>query len=161
MTLSTKLDGRWTLPLSLALNVFLLAVIGVHEWHRPHGPPHPEEMLEHLARTLAPPDAAILRQAFAAEPILHSERHPPPDRDDDMEPVRQALRAEPFDPAALTAAFNHGHEGRDARDQAVGRVLVQAATAMSAAGRHRLADFRGPPHGPPHGPPPGPPPDQR
>ncbi len=144
---SSKPLMRWAFPLSLAVNVFLLAVIGVHEFHRPHGPPNPEHFINHLASVLPKADAVILRQVFATEPLLHWEPHGP--GGDDMEPVRQALRAYPFDPTALRVAFETGHAQRDTRDQAVGRVLVTVATAISAEGRRRLADLRGPPGPPP------------
>jgi len=156
MTPIAKSFSRWALPLSVSLNVFLIAVAGVHEWHQaghgPGGPPGPERMIEHLARHLPPADAEALRQAFAAEPALLRDDHR--FMDEDMAKVREAMRAEPFDPAALAAALDHGHQIRDAHDQAIGRALVKAATAMSPAGRRQLAD-----HGPggPHGPPPGPP----
>ncbi|MEI6556916.1 MAG: periplasmic heavy metal sensor [Rhodospirillaceae bacterium] len=143
---------RWGLPLSLAFNVFLIAVIGVHEWHRPHGPPGPGRMMEDIARSLPEADAAILRQRFAAEPLL---RTPFRDGRDMMTPVREAMRAEPFDPAALEAAFGGLHQDRSRFDQALERALITAATAMSPEGRRRLADHRGPP-----GPPPGPPPER-
>ena len=145
---------QWALPLSLAVNVFLLTVIGVHEWHRPHGPPGPRHMMEDIARNLPEADAAILRQAFAAEPLL--QREPGRGDHDPMSSVRAAMRSEPFDPEALKAAFAALHENRGGFDQALERALLAAATAMSPEGRRRLADHRGPP-----GPPPGPPPPER
>lgn len=158
MTRRQYVSGRWLLPLSLAVNVFLIAVIAVHEWRRPHGPPRPEHLIAHLSKVLSAADAATLRQAFEAETILHARPHPPSGSEgtngpgspegEDMAAIRQALRAEPFDPEALAAAFARGHAVRDARDQAIGRVLLKVATAISAEGRQRLADLRGPP-GPP------------
>ena len=139
---------RWALPLSLAVNIFLLTVIVVHEWQRPHGPPDPRRMLEDIARTLPDADAVQLRRAFAADPLLQQD--PFADGGDPMAAVRAAMRAEPFDPAALKAAITRVHQRHDAFDQALERALVAAATAMSPEGRRRLADHRGPP-----GPPPG------
>ena len=138
---------RWGFALSLALNIFLLTVIGVHEWHRPHGPPDPRGMLEDIARSLPEADATILRRAFAADPALQQS---PFRKDmDPMAALRQLLRAEPFDPQAFAAALHALHQDRNRFDQALEQALVAAATAMSPEGRRRLADHRGPPGPPP------------
>ncbi|MEI7609337.1 MAG: periplasmic heavy metal sensor, partial [Rhodospirillaceae bacterium] len=108
---------RWALPLSLSVNVFLATVIVVHEWHRHRGPPDPRHMIEEIARELPEADAAILRRTFAAEPEL--QREPPQKGKDPMNPVRAALRAEPFDPEALKTAIAGLHHGRDGFDQAM------------------------------------------
>jgi Spy/CpxP family protein refolding chaperone len=149
----------------LALNAFLLAVIAVHETHRPpwppggpHGPGGPHHIVDRLAGLLSEPDATVLRQAFAAEPLLA--RSPRQAMGDDRQRMRAALRAEPFDPAALAAAVERGHSERDTFDQAIGRALIKAATALSPEGRRVLAEHGGPPGPPPeHGGPPEPPPE--
>ncbi len=141
---------QWALPVSVACNIFLCAVIGVHQWHHmghPPGPPSPQHMADELARLLSEADGKVLREAFASEPELQRDRWRM--EWDNMEQIRKALRADPFDPGALEAAFRQGHAGRDAADQALGRVLLKAASAMSSDGRHRLADHRGPPGPPP------------
>ncbi len=162
MSERAKPQRPWALPLSLAVNVFLVAVIAVHLWHRPPGPPGPHHLADEIARFLPPGDADTLRTAFASEPVL--QRDPGPAMRSNMARVREALRADPFDPAALAAALEEGHEDRDAGDRAVGRALLKAAIAMSPEGRRVLAEHGGAPHGPggPGGPPPhgpgGPPP---
>jgi uncharacterized membrane protein len=161
MTERSKPRSRWALPLSLAINVFLVAVIAVHLWHRPPGPPgppgpDPHHMVDEIARFLPGADATILRDAFASEAVLQQD--PRATMEHNMERVREALRADPFDPAALAAVLREGHEARDADDQAIARALLKAATAMSPEGRRLLAEYGGPPHGPggPGGPPHGP-----
>ena len=148
MSVSTGRWRQWVLPVSLAVNVFLLTVIAVHEWQRPHGPPNPRRMVEDIAKSLPEADAAVLRQTFAAEPEL--QRDPFKAGADLMAPLRKALRSEPFDPEAFAAEFHKFHEQRDRFEQALDRALLTAVAAMSSEGRRRLADHRGPPGPPPN-----------
>lgn len=149
---------RSALPLSLAANVFFVAVIVVHLWYRPPFPPHggPGGPVEEIARALPPADAAIFREAFSGEPLLQGPP-PGPGRDDDSG-IDQALIAEPFDAAALEAAFRAREHEKQRFGQALGRALVRAASAMSAEGRRKLVEWqsqhRPPPRPGEHRPPP-------
>ena len=147
----------WLLPASLAINVFLGAVILTHHGHpgfRPPPPPNPAEMAARMADGLPPADAEILRQAFRAQESALSEAHRGIDSFHDR--VRAALEAPVFDPQALTAALSDASRGHAAFDQAMTAAMVDAASRMSAEGRRRLASHDGPPGGPPPGGPPPP-----
>lgn len=139
---------RWLLPVSLAFNAFLAGVV-VTQWLTPHfppPPPRPERMIEDMAAALPDADAALLRQSFAARGPVAGAR--PRNREDMFERLRAALRAEPFDAAAVSKIFRDGRAARDQIDDAIESALVEAAAKMSPAGRRALADWR-PPMPPP------------
>lgn len=131
---------RWLLPASLAVNAFLGGLM-VSQWRKPDipPPPRPERMIEEMAETLPTADAAILRQSFAARAAKaeHRSRNP----EEMFLKISAALKAEPFDPQALAAIFRDGRKTRDAIDDSIEGALVDAATKMSAEGRHKLADW--------------------
>lgn len=138
--------SRWLLPVSLAFNAFLGGIIVGHFDHRPFGPPHgppgPAEMADRMARDLPPPDAAILRQAFAAHAaeMTQSEQamHGFPDR------VRAVLEAPDFDAGALKEVLDGMRTARDRRDDAMAASLLDATARMSPDGRKHLAFGRPP-----------------
>jgi len=137
---------RFLLPASLALNAFLAGVILVL-WSGPHfPPPRPERMIEDMAATLPAADGQILQQSFAARAPNVGGR--PRNREDMFERIRTALRAEPFDPAAMSLIFSEGRKVRDQIDDSIEAALVEAAGKMSAEGRRKLAEWR-PPFPPP------------
>lgn len=129
---------RFLLPVSLAVNAFLGA-LALMQWHRPPPPP-PESMVEDMARPLPAADADLLRQSFARH-LPPSDRRPPP-FEDMLIGLRAALAADPFDPERLRTVFREGRAGRDRMDDAMEAAVVEAAARMSAAGRHRLAEWR-------------------
>lgn len=140
--------GRWRWPhvlgallvLSLALNLFLSGWVASGWWHQAWGPPPPGGLVERIASRLSPEDALILRRAFAALPD--------PGQDDRAlhARVEAALRAEPFDPAALDDAMDKEFAGHDAFGRGLRQALVKAAERMSPEGRQVLADqLRHPP----------------
>jgi uncharacterized membrane protein len=57
------------------------------------------------------------------------------------ERAQAALRAEPFDPAALRTALADARAARPAYDQIMQDILLTGATAMSPEGRNKLADW--------------------
>ncbi|OJX71786.1 periplasmic heavy metal sensor [Magnetospirillum sp. 64-120] len=132
---------RWLLPVSLAVNAFL-GGLAITEWLAPDfppPPPRPERMIEEMAEILPAPDAAILRHSFA-EHAPGMERRPH-EREEMFLKIRAALKADPFDPQALTTIFHDGRKIRDAIDDSIEGALVDAATKMSAEGRHKLAEW--------------------
>ncbi|WP_096701864.1 periplasmic heavy metal sensor [Magnetospirillum sp. 15-1] len=155
--------SRWALPVSLALNVFLGTVLVMREPGPPPrgpggGPPSPLHLVERMAADLPPADAAILRTAARrrAQEVeyQHSIWIGVPQR------VGTALAAPDFDPEALRAVLAEGRRAHRAEDDAIAEVIIEAASAMSAEGRHAIARWR-PPHPSRGGPPPqgdGPPP---
>lgn len=142
-----KSNVRWVLAGSLALNVFLATVIGVHRWGRPPGsPPDPARVAEEIAATLPPADADILRAAFAKHrarlEAAHKAMRGMPRR------VHDALTADTFDEARLRGAFDAGSRARQQMDDAIADVVAAAAKRMSTEGRHKMAEWR-PSHPPP------------
>lgn len=126
---------RWLLAASLLLNFLLLGFAGSIAWHLRHGP---AGLAEHaLTRTLDAPDQLIMRQAFsAAAPQAAAAQA-------QMRAahlaVDAALRAEPFDPAALHTALDGWRAATDQYLAAFQQPLQQGAAAISPAGRRAMA----------------------
>lgn len=140
---------RFALIGSIAINLFLVGMAGVWAvkpfWRSHFGPPPPiaENLTERMAAHLPPPDRAILRQAVQKrqdEIRAHMKTARGAQRD-----IRRALGANPFDPDAFTAASNRARAERDAAQIAMHQAMREAAIAMSAEGRAKLAQ---PPRGP-------------
>ncbi|CAK0759056.1 Periplasmic heavy metal sensor [Azospirillaceae bacterium] len=150
MKLRTPFLRRCVLPTSLALNVFLISVVGVHLWR---GPPHHNfaQDIARLAERLPEADGRILRDNFATIAPRLEEAHVLmrsfPER------VRDAVRREPLNVAHLQTVLQEGMAARDRFETMLGKALVDTVSAMSPEARRNLAEWRGPP-----GPPPEPPP---
>jgi uncharacterized membrane protein len=139
---------RWRVALivSLALNLFLVGLVGI--WAvRPmfRGPPSPPDFsrtIDRMAHRLSDADAAILRRAYAAhrDSILQRSREVETAR----RTVRRTLRSEPFDPDALAHAMDDIRKARTAFEQTLQDVMREAAAEISPDGRRILS--RGP-HG--------------
>ncbi|MEJ2379144.1 MAG: periplasmic heavy metal sensor [Pseudolabrys sp.] len=138
---------RWLLFGSLALNQFFVGVAVAMALRGP--PPHHWDRnvfvrVGWLADALPPADGKILRGAMQANHAViakaqdefHAAR-----RD-----IRDTLRHDPFDPAEMRAAMAKSRAARQSFDQTVEDVFVDAASKMSPAGRHALADWRRPKH---------------
>jgi len=143
--------SRIVLFVSLALNLFFLGVLGataVREfWLQPPAfqPSRTAaERIDRLAATLEADDAEKLRARFHDREQKLEAAHSAYRRA--QEAVRAALRAEPFDVAAVRSAMAETRAARLALDQALHEVISTAAVQMSPAGRNRLADWS-PPHG--------------
>jgi uncharacterized membrane protein len=134
---------RWRIALavSLAVNLLLIGVVGT--WAaRPlfrGPPPQPNfgRVVDRIAHRLNDADAAVLRHAYEV-------------RHDDIArlagemraargKVRSALRAEPFDAAALNGAMSDASAARAAFDAAIQSVIRDSAVAMSDDGRRAMA----------------------
>ncbi len=136
---------------SLAGNLFLGGVLvggGFRPPMKPPFGPHNHEQFEKQLATLSKDDQAILRAVFDGPEGKGRKGF---DAIDDLRRRSlEALRAEPFDPAALRAVF----EAMDVQFQALGRErlagFVAAAEKLSPEGRKVLAEFgRGPMPPPP------------
>jgi len=144
--------SRALLFVSLALNLFFLGVLGAtavrQVWLQPSAALEPSrsagERIERLAAALAVSDAEKLRAGFRAREAGLEAAHSAYRRAQDA--VRTALRAEPFDLAALRAAMADTRATRQALDLALHEVISTAAAEMSPAGRNSLANWS-PPHG--------------
>ena len=128
---------RLALTLSVAVNLFLLAVIAA-----PHVfPPPPRErgearVVERILRQLPEPD----RPAFQAA----HERHAPTLQRtfeavrESRARMREALGSEPFDPAKFDRAVEDWRKTSDAARQAIHAMMLDAAPKMSSQGRVAL-----------------------
>lgn len=155
------LRRRWmpvALLASLGINMFLVGFLSGRRpppWLPPGPPPGPERLIEEISAVLPPDDAALLRRTLDANRDRMAA-----DRNRRMafrDRVEDALRAEPFDPAALEAVFDEEDERERQSWAGFRKILIETAGAMSAEGRRRMAMFRPGPGGPPPGHPPGPP----
>jgi uncharacterized membrane protein len=139
---------RWLLPVSLTLNLVFAGAAGASFLrHSAAVPLEPiahmtrgaENRLDRIATSLPAPDAQIMRSAIrtdaakvvTAQTILRLSQ----------EEVRNSLRAEPFDPAAVRAAMAETSAARDNYDHVLQNVITSAAVKMSPIGRSKLADW--------------------
>jgi uncharacterized membrane protein len=148
---------RWALPLSLALNVFLVTVVVVRPSlnHRP-GPPDAQEIAQHIAATLPPADGAILLAVAAAHKAeferSHAARHTIPGK------IKAVLERPQLDLTALRTVFAENRDASIALDDALAATIEEVVTRISPEGRAKLAQWQPPrpPGGGPGGPPPPP-----
>jgi uncharacterized membrane protein len=133
--------SRWLLLGSLALNLFFIGVAVSHVVRAP-APSWDRNVLvrlDRMAATLPPADADILRGRVAAgraaiEAAQARYRA-------SQESVRDALRKEPFDGAALRVAMTQSRAARQSYDEAVHATVAASAEQMTAAGRKAVADW--------------------
>lgn len=136
---------RYVLLLSLALNLGLGAALVAIHWHHPGGAqsqgerrwsriPNPRM----LAGSLDEADRKILLEVIETHrgklgehfsPLGHARRE-----------LAQALRAEPFDPAAMQSAFDQMRDSESGTASAMHAFMLDLATRISPAGRQRIAD---------------------
>ena len=133
---------------SLALNLFFVGTAGAltaRHYIAPAQLPPVERArtaaarIERLAAPLPAADAEKLRAAFreragAAEGARDALNAA-------FERVQAALRAEPFDPAALGTAFSAARAARPAYELAMQQIIAAGAQAMSHEGRSKLAEW--------------------
>jgi len=139
---ATRGSSRWLLLGSLALNLFFVGVAVAMAIRTPAPPAWDRNVfvrVEHIADTLPPADADLLRgqinanrrQIDAAQTKYHTAQ-------DD---IHAALRREPFDADALRSAMAETRAARQAFDQVIQGVFANTAAQMSPAGRKALADW--------------------
>lgn len=132
---------RGLLVASLALNLLILGLVAGAVLHKgPRGPhPRPGEIaLGPVAQALAPADrAAILRDLRGREDLRI---FGPRERAAAFAGLGAALRADPFDAAAVEAALLAQTERLDRAEAAVRAVLLERFAAMDAAERAAFAD---------------------
>jgi uncharacterized membrane protein len=140
--------SRWLLIGSLALNLFFvgtLVSLAARAYMLPGQPVATERprtaaaRIERLAAPLPAADAEKLRAAFRARETAAEGARDALNKA--YEGAQAALRAEPFDPAALRAALAEARAARPAYDQVMQDILLTGASAMSVEGRKRLADW--------------------
>jgi uncharacterized membrane protein len=128
---------RWLLAGSLLLNILLLGFGGAVAWRLRHGAVGLVQ--SGMIRTLDPQDEQIMRQAFeAAQPQARAAQA-------QMRAahlaVDAALRAEPFDPAALKTALDGWRAATDQFLASFEAPVLQGASAISPQGRREMADL--------------------
>lgn len=139
----TRGSSRWLLLGSLALNLFFIG-IAIALAVRPAPPASMWDRdifvrVERLAAALPPADGDILRSQMKVrhDAIAEAQRNYHATRD----MIRAAMRQEPFDANAVQTAMANTRAARQNYDQTIQGAVAAAATQMSSAGRHVLADW--------------------
>jgi len=152
LSLMMKNDGvfrrHWLLPVSLALNLAFLGATGAMAFRYSNTVPlatvaridrSATDRLDRMASALPSTDAAVMRSELRAD----AERVAAAQADFRLsqEHVRDVLRAEPFDLAAMRAAMAQVQAARENYHLVLHDVIEAAAVKMSGAGRNKLADW--------------------
>ncbi len=138
----TRGSSRWLLLGSLALNLFYVGVAVAMAIRAPAPPAWDRNVfvrVEHIADTLPPADADLLRGQINANRQLIDEAQTKYHSAQDA--IHAALRQEPFDVNAMRAAMAQTRAARQSFDQVIQGVFAFSAAQMSPAGRQALADW--------------------
>jgi len=139
---TTRGSSRWLLLGSLALNLFFVGVAVAMAVRAPAPPAWDRNVfvrVEHIADTLPPSDADLLRGQINANRQIIDDAQTKYHSAQDA--IHAALRLEPFDVDAMRAAMAQTRAARQSFDQVIQGVFAFSATQMSAAGRLALADW--------------------
>jgi uncharacterized membrane protein len=140
---SARGGSRWLLLGSLALNLFF---VGVAVAMAIRGPAPPQQWdpdvfvrVEHIAETLPPADATLLRNAMAAhhDAIDAAQNSYHAARDE----IHATLRQNPFKVADLRTAMAQTRAARQEFDQVIQGVFAEVAPQLSYAGRVDIANW--------------------
>jgi uncharacterized membrane protein len=140
--MTSRGSSRWLLLGSLALNLFFVGVVVAVAIRAPATPSWDRNFfvrVERLAATLPPADADLLRGRINANRGTIEAAQTNYRAAQDV--VRETLRQDPFDPAAMQAAMAKSRAARQDFDQAVQGGFAGTAAQMTSAGRHALADW--------------------
>lgn len=129
---------------SLALNLFFIGVTAALLVRSPDAPPprNVAQRIEEMAKSLPPADGAKLRGAYARDHTAVNVARATYEKTRDT--IRDVLRREPFDDAAMQDAMSKTRAARQQFDQALQGMIARAAGEMSAAGRKAMADWTPP-----------------
>jgi uncharacterized membrane protein len=141
----TRGSSRWLLLGSLALNLFFIG-IALAMAVRPAPAPTPATWdpdvfvrMERIAQTLPVKDAAVLRaQVEASRSTVTNAQSA---WQSDRQVIRDTLRNEPFDGAALRTTMARTRADRQNYDQVLQNLFADAASKMSHEGRLALANW--------------------
>jgi uncharacterized membrane protein len=139
---TTRGSSRWLLLGSLALNLFFVGVAVAMAVRAPAPPTWDRNVfvrVEHIADTLPPSDADLLRGQINANRQIIDEAQTKYHSAQDA--IHAALRREPFDVDAMRAAMAQTRAARQSFDQVIQGVFAFSAAQMSLAGRKALADW--------------------
>jgi uncharacterized membrane protein len=132
LTLNLVLAGAaGAVALQHARAVPLQAVVGIK-----HGMTH---RLDRIEASLPTDDAGVMRAELGAEAVKLATAEAEVRLA--QETVRDKLRAEPFDPAAVRAAMAQTSAAREDFYRVLHDALAAATAKMSEAGRKQLADW--------------------
>jgi uncharacterized membrane protein len=142
---SVPRNYRYLLLLSLALNLGLGAALFTAQWQhqqsRQEGADRRWSRIPNprlLARTLDEADRKILLEVVEGHRDRLGERFRP--LGGARRELAEALRAEPFDPAAMQRAFERTRDSESGTAEAMHAFMLELATRVSADGRKRIAD---------------------
>jgi len=99
-----------------------------------------EQRFDRIASALPANDAAIMRAEFRAQAIKLATAETQVRLSEQA--VRDSLRAQPFDPAAVRVAMAEINHARDRFFELVHETVAGATAKMSPEGRQALADLR-------------------
>jgi uncharacterized membrane protein len=139
---TTRGSSRWLLLGSLALNLFFVGVALAMAVRAPAPPAWDRNVfvrVEHIADTLPPADADLLRGQINANRQLIDDAQAQYHRAQDR--IHETLRQQPFDVEAMRAAMAKTRAARQSYDQVIQGVFAFSASQMSQAGRSALADW--------------------
>ena len=139
---SSRGAARWLLLGSLALNLFFVGVAVAFAVRGPAPSSWDRNVfvrVERIAATLPPSDADLLRGQIKTnrETIEDAQSKYRTAQD----AIRETLRQEPFDAGAMQAAMAKSRAARQTFDQTIQGMFASAASQMSSAGRHALAEW--------------------
>ncbi len=137
---------RWLLAGSLAINLFLLGVVGAYQLRGQGVEPRglrTQLRIEQIAETLPRADAARLEAVFRAHEAELGEYTAAIRQAQDRQ--RDGFRAQPFDPKPVNAAMAATRFNHDAAKRVIHDVILEAAEQMSPEGRAKLAEWASPP----------------
>jgi uncharacterized membrane protein len=129
---------------SLALNLFFVGLTAALLVSGPDAPPprNVATRIEEMAKSLPPADGAKLRGAYARDHTAVNVARATYEKSRDS--IRDVLRREPFDIAAMQDVMSKTRAARQQFDQALQGMIAKAAGDMSPAGRKAMADFTPP-----------------
>ncbi|GGJ35400.1 periplasmic heavy metal sensor [Neoroseomonas lacus] len=147
---------RVFLAVSIALNLFLVALVGAQRWRAVHvqriampavgllegrGIQDPEGTLQQFGAGLSSDDAAILRGAVRARlgELLNARRGFVAA----VERTREEIARDPIDPVALREAIVEARRQRQRFGPVLESILLDAVPRMTPEGRRALSRIRG------------------
>lgn len=141
-TTMTRGSTRTLLLGSLALNLFFIGIAVALAVRAPSPPAWDRDVfvrVERLAATLPAADADLLRGQIQSNRETIEDAQSKYRAAQDV--IRQTLRREPFDAAAMRAAMTQTRAARQSFDQVIQGVFAVTAAQMSSSGRNALADW--------------------
>ncbi|HEY1313042.1 MAG TPA: periplasmic heavy metal sensor [Steroidobacteraceae bacterium] len=138
----SRFSSRWLLLGSLALNLFFVGVALAMAIRAPAPPAWDRNVfvrVEHIANTLPPADADLLRGQINANRQLIDDAQRQYHSAQDQ--IHETLRHVPFEAEAMRAAMAKTRAARQNFDQVIQGVFAFSAAQMSQAGRSALADW--------------------